>query len=141
MAHALPLSSAVSLPRLPFTLLPLPWASALWTFLKCGALFLLIRALWNRLGPTTSKAAWLIPLLLAGPYVIEDLRYGNAQGFIFALTGAALLLLPRARMLAAAALALAISIKVWPLYFLPYLAVRREWKVVGWTLALTAILL
>ena len=126
---------------MPFTLLPLSWASAVWTFLKCGALFLLIRALWYRLGPTTSTAAWLIPVLLAGPYVVEDLRYGNAQGFIFALTAAALLLLPRARMLAAAALALAISIKVWPLYFLPYLAVRREWKVVGATLALTAILL
>jgi len=126
---------------MPFTLLLLSWASAVWTFLKCGALFLLIRAFWRRLGPTNSTAAWLIPFLLAGPYVVEDLRYGNAQGFIFALTAAALLLLPRARLLAAAALALAISIKVWPLYFLPYLAVRREWKVVGATLALTAILL
>ena len=40
---------------MPFTLLPLPWASALWTFLKCVALFLLIRALWNRLGPTNKQ--------------------------------------------------------------------------------------
>ena len=126
---------------LPFTLLSLPMAASVWVILKCVALVLLVCALWKRLGPTAAKAAWLIPLLLAGPYVIEDLRYGNAQFFIFAMTGAALLILSRAPRLAAFALALAISIKVWPLFFIPYLAVRREWKVVGWTLGLTVALL
>ena len=125
----------------PFTLLSLPWAAAAWTALKCVALFLLIRALWKRLGPSPGMAAWLVPLLLAGPYVVEDLRYGNAQGFIFALTGAALLLASSMPLLAAFALALAVSIKVWPLFFIPYLAVRREWKLVGSTLAITAALL
>jgi hypothetical protein len=125
----------------PFTFLSLPWAAAVWTALKCGALFLLVRALWKRLGPAPGAAAWLVPLLLAGPYVVEDLRYGNAQSFIFALTAATLLLVSSAPLLAAFALALAISIKVWPLFFIPYLAVRREWKVVGWTLAITAVLL
>src|SRR6185503_17649526 len=103
--------------------------------------FLLIRALWKRLGPASNAAAWLVPLLLAGPYVVEDLRYGNAQSFVFALTGAALLLVSSAPLLAAFALALAISIKVWPLFFVPYLAARREWKTAGWTLGLTAALL
>jgi hypothetical protein len=125
----------------PLTLLPLGWAAGLWLLLKCGALFLLIRALWKRLGPTSVTAAWLIPLLLAGPYVVEELRYGNAQSFIVVLTGAALLLLPAAPVLAAAALALGISVKVWPLYFLPFLAVRREWKTVGWTAVFVVALL
>jgi hypothetical protein len=125
----------------PFTSLPLPWAAAVFTFLKASALVLLIHALWNRLGHTGSKSAWIIPLLFAGPYVVEDLRYGNAQSFIFVLTGAALLALPGAPILAAAALALGISIKVWPLFFVPLLAVRREWRVVGWTMAFTAVLL
>lgn len=125
----------------PFTLLSLPWAAALWTFLRCVALTALIVALWNRLGPAASKAAWVVPLFFAGPYVVEDLRYANAQTFIFTLTGGALLAVSAAPVLAAAALALAISIKVWPLFFLPLLAVRREWKVVGWTLVLTALLL
>jgi hypothetical protein len=125
----------------PFTSLPLPWAAALFAFLKGIALFLLIRALWNRLGATGSKAAWLIPFLLAGPYVVQDLRYGNAQSFIFALTGAALLALPALPVLAAASLALAISIKVWPVFFVPVLAARREWKVVGWAVVFTTILL
>jgi len=125
----------------PFTALPLSWAAAIFAFLKVGALFLLIRALWNRLGPTRSKAAWILPLLFAGPYVVADLRYGNAQSFIFVLTGAALLALPGAPVLAAAALALAISIKVWPLFFVPVLLFQRQWKVVGWTLAFTVVLL
>src|SRR5262245_21487685 len=60
---------------LPFTVLPLPWAAALWTLLRCAALFFFIFMLWKRLGPTTAKAAWLIPFLLAGPYVVEDFRY------------------------------------------------------------------
>src|SRR5688572_20097470 len=126
---------------LPFTVLPLPWAAAIWTLLRCTALFLLIRALWNRLGPTTSRAAWLIPFLLAGPYVVEDFRYANAQTFTFVLTGASLLALPAAPILAAAALALATSIKVWPLFFVPVLALRRQWTAVRWTLAFTALLL
>ena len=125
----------------PFTMLALPWAAGLWMLLKCGALLLLIVALWKRLAPATTRAAWIVPLLLAGPYVVEDLRYGNAQSFVFALTGAALVLFPGAPMLAAAALALAISIKVWPLYFVPYLAVCRAWKTAGWALVFTAVLL
>jgi hypothetical protein len=125
----------------PFTLLPIPIASAVWGVLRLAAILLLIRALWNRLGPASSTAAWLVPLLLAGPYVIEDLRYGNAQTFTFALAGAALLLVSSAPLLAAFALGLAISIKVWPLYFVPYLVARREWKVAGWALAFTAALL
>ena len=126
---------------LPFTRLPLSLAAAVWVVFKCGVLVLLVRSLWKRLGPATAKVAWLVPLLLAGPYVVEDLRYGNAQFFIFALTGAVLLALSEAPLLAAFALALAISVKVWPLFFIPFLAVRREWKVVGWTLGLTALLL
>lgn len=126
----------------PLTALPLAWATAMWTVLKCAALLILVRALWKRLGPANANRslAWLIPLLLAGPYIVEDLRYGNAQSLVFALTGAALLLLPTLPLVAAGALALAISIKVWPLFFVPYLAARRQWKVVACTVAITAVL-
>ena len=34
--------------------------------------------MWRRFGPIHSNSAWIIPVLLAGPYVVEDLRYGNA---------------------------------------------------------------
>jgi len=125
----------------PFTRLSLAWAAAIWTILRCGSLILLIRSLWKRLGPSTSAAAWLIPLLLGGPYVVEDLRYANAQTVAFALTGAALLLVSASPFLAAVALAGGIVLKVWPAFFLPYLMIRRQWRVVGWTLVLSAIFL
>src|SRR5262249_15229003 len=76
----------------------------------------------------------LIPLLLLAPYIIEEFRYGNAPFFIIALTAAALLYLRQRPILSGSALALAISIKVWPFFFLPYLAVRRNWNVVACTL-------
>jgi len=41
---------------------------------------------------------------------------------------------------AAAALALATSIKVWPLFFFPYLAARKEWRMLAGATALTAVL-
>jgi len=126
---------------LPFTKLSLPAAAAIWVVLKCVVLALFIHALWKRLGPAKTGAAWLVPILLAGPYVVEDLRYGNAQSFIFALTAAAFLVVSSAPILAAAALAIAISIKVWPLFFVPYLAVQREWRTVAWTFVFSAGLL
>jgi hypothetical protein len=85
-------------------------------------------------------AAWLIPLLLAAPYVIEDFRYGNAQFFVFALAALALLEAESRPMRSAAALALAVSIKVWPLFFLPYLVARRQSRVAAWTLVFTIVL-
>jgi hypothetical protein len=123
----------------PLTLLPLTWAAGLWAIAKVAALSLVVAALWNRLGPAISARAWWIPLLLAGPYVFEDLRYGNAQSFVFALTAAALLLLPRSALAAGAILGFAAILKVWPLYFVPYLAARREWKPAGWAIAFTIL--
>jgi hypothetical protein len=117
----------------PFALMPLGLSAALWVLLKVAVLILLLRAM-NRRWPTK---AWLVPALLAGPYVIQDFRYGNAQFFIFAMTVAGLLLVDENPLLAAGSLALAISVKIWPLFFVPYLFVRRYIKVATWTLVFT----
>jgi hypothetical protein len=82
----------------------------------------------------------LVPILLIAPYLIEELRYGNAQFFIIALTAAALLFASDRPVLAGGSLGLAISIKVWPLFFVPYLAARRSWKVVAGTLIFVLVL-
>jgi Glycosyltransferase family 87 len=74
------------------------------------------------------------------PYVVEEFRYGNAQFFVLALTVGGLLFLRERPAAAAASLGLAISLKVWPVFFIPYLAVRREWKTVALTLAFAAFL-
>jgi hypothetical protein len=118
----------------PFALLPLAWGAAVWVGLK-------IAILERGLKPaTTWSAAFVVPLLFITPYLVEEFRYGNAQFFIFALSAVALLLERKRPVLGAASLALGISIKVWPLFFVPYLAVRRNWKMVGYTLAFVAVL-
>ncbi|MBI2150400.1 MAG: DUF2029 domain-containing protein, partial [Acidobacteria bacterium] len=136
----------------PFAVLPLGWGAAVWVVLKVGVLVWLIGAIAalplgegekKRLNrpplrggrrPLGRMGCWLLPFFFMAPYVIEELRYGNAQFFVFALTAAALLIARERPMLSAASLALAIGIKVWPLFFVPYLLARRDWKVVSYAL-------
>ena len=122
---------------IPFALLPLKLGAGAWAALKFVVLDRLVRALASQLGWPGGREAWLVPLVVSGPYLVQEFRYGNAQFFIFALVAASLLWL-RARPIAAAfALGLAASLKIWPLLFVPYLAARREWRVVLWTLLFT----
>jgi len=127
----------------PFSLLPLGAASALWTGLKVAALAWVAFAIAHRasVDRTSSVDAaktrghrrrlyrgplmYLITVLLVAPYIIEELRYGNAQFYVFALTAASLLMLTKRPILAAVLLALGISFKCLPRFFVPYLAVRR----------------
>jgi Glycosyltransferase family 87 len=133
----------------PLAALPLASAAALWVTLKVAVLVLLIQAMFRRFELETQSSILLKPqgallllpgLLFIAPYLVEEFRYGNAQFFIFALTAAALLLARERPAPAAACLALAISIKVWPLFFLPYLAIRRDTKLVAYTLILVVAL-
>src|SRR5262245_29170416 len=107
----------------PLAMLPLGLAAALWVVAKIAVLLSLVQAVKKRV----PEAAVLISVLLIPPYLIEEFRCGNAQFFVLALTIGGRLLLRERRVLAAASLGLAISIKVWPLFFIPYLSVRREW--------------
>jgi glycosyl transferase family 87 len=118
----------------PFAMLPLGWSAALWVVLKVGILAWLLHAFWKRgLKPPTVYASFTV-LLLIGPYIVEEFRYGNAQFFVVALMIAALMRLRERPVLGAGSLALAISLKVFPLFFIPYLVARREWKFVSYTL-------
>jgi Glycosyltransferase family 87 len=112
----------------PFALLPLKAAAALWAMLQFAVLYWLARALAERID-FPGGAWWFFPFCVTAALLIQEIRYGNAQFLIFALTAAALLLLDERPLLAASLLALAISLKVWPLFFVPYLAARRRLKV------------
>ena len=120
----------------PFAALPLGTSAALWTIFKAIALAGLVMAIVRRF-PMPVDRSWWIAILLAAPYVIQEFHYGNAQLFVFALTAASLLITRTHPLKSAASLALAISLKVWPLFFVPYLAVRGDRKTVAWTLILT----
>lgn len=125
----------------PLAAIPIEWGAAIWVVLKVGALFALTATLWRRLPRMAGRWSWLAPALLAGAYVVEDLRYGNAQSLVFALTAAALLgVASNSRAWwPPAVLALAINIKVWPLFFVPYLVARRQVRAALVALAFTAM--
>jgi hypothetical protein len=125
---------------IPFALLPLPLASGLWATLKFVVLFFLVRALARRLIFPRTGYWWLIPLFLAGPFLIQEFRNGNVQFLVFALTASALLSLHRRPRIAAILLGTAVIFKVWPLYFVPYLAARRQVRVAGMTLVVALLL-
>src|SRR5262245_24186668 len=124
----------------PFSWLPLGLSAALWLILKALVLIGLVSTIPSRMPQQGGVAVWLIPLLLAGPYVVEDFRYGNAQFLVFALAAFSLLLSEKRPFTAGAALALGVAVKVWPLFFLPYLLARREWKTAQWAGVILVVL-
>jgi hypothetical protein len=102
---------------------------------KIGILVWLLQVMLGR----DLKPVYFLSFLLIAPYIIEEFRYGNAQFFVLALTIVALWILRPRPLAAAACLGLAISVKVWPAFFLPYLAVRRDWKPAAYSLAFVAV--
>jgi len=123
---------------LPFALLPYKAAAAVWAALKCAVLYALLRALGRRLDFPRSGFWWLVPVFLCGGFVVQELGVGNVQLLVFGLAAAALLSLEGNSSWPAFLLAFATSLKVWPLFFVPYLAVRRHSRVAALTLVLVA---
>jgi hypothetical protein len=122
---------------IPFALLPLRLSAIIWAALKLLTLGFLARGLFLRL-QMRGLGPQLLSVLPALPYLALEFHYGNVQFFIFALVAAAFLCLDERPVLAAVALALAISVKVWPLFFVPYLIMRRRFAVASLSLALSA---
>ena len=125
---------------LPFALLPFKAAAAAWLALKCVVLYLLIRALARRLDFPSTGFWWLVPVLLCGSFLAQEFGLGNAQFLTFGLVAASLLSLERHPSQAASLLAFAASLKVWPLFFLPYMAARRHGRAALLTLGLIVAL-
>ena len=121
---------------LPFAVLPYKAAVAVWAVLKCAALYFVIRALGRRLDLARTGYWWVLLMLLCGGFVVQELSLGNVQFLIFAMVAASLLWLDKHRHAAVFLLALAASLKVWPLFFVPYLAARRRTPMVLRTLGL-----
>jgi hypothetical protein len=122
---------------IPFALLPLRLSAIIWAALKLLTLGFLVRGLFLRL-QMRGLGLQLLSVLPALPYLAVEFHYGNVQFFIFALVAAGFLCLDERPVLGAFALALAISLKVWPLFFVPYLMVRRRFAVASLSLALSA---
>jgi alpha-1,2-mannosyltransferase len=123
---------------LPFALLPFKAAAAVWAALKCAVLYALIRVLGRHLDFPRTGFWWLVPVFLCGGFIVQELDVGNVQLLVFALTAASLLSLQANSGRSAFLLSFAASLKVWPLFFVPYLAVRRHTRVAAFALILVA---
>lgn len=120
---------------LPIALLPLKSAVIVWAALKCAILFFVAKELAIRTEFPPGGWWWLVPVCFCGAFFVQEFRFGNAQFLIFALVAASLWNLRRRPMWSAFTLALAVSLKVWPLFFLPYVAARRHLRVASLTAA------
>jgi Glycosyltransferase family 87 len=100
-----------------------------WAALQVSLLGWFLRA-WYRLHPPArfATAIW-IPALLLLPYLAKMLKGGNAQLLIVVLAWFALLEADRRPLLAGLLLGLAAAFKIWPAFLVPYLVLRRRWRV------------
>jgi Glycosyltransferase family 87 len=111
---------------LPLGLLPYKLSVAVWAAFKCAALYLVIRALGRRLNFPRTGLWWLVPVLLCGGFLVQEFILGNVQFLVFAVVAAGLLALERHEWRGAFLLALGVTLKIWPLFFMPYIAVRKS---------------
>jgi len=125
---------------LPLTYLPLRVASFCWilaAWAACSiATYLAIRA-W-KLKFTVSGA--LLGLIFLAPYVVLAVKFGNVQPYLIALVLLALLFAETHPGWSGLALAVAICFKVWPLFFAPWLLLRRRRSALFYAGSATAIL-
>jgi glycosyl transferase family 87 len=110
---------------LPLGLLPYKISVAVWAAFKCVALYLLIRALGRRLNFPRTGLWWLVPVPLCAGFLVQELTLGNVQFLVFVVVAAGLLTLERNEWRGAFLLGLGVTLKIWPLFFMPYIAVRK----------------
>jgi hypothetical protein len=121
----------------PLTLFPVPVAGFIWYLLKVAALAATVRIAVRLAGSGDLSEAKLfgIGFLLAGGYLIEEMATGNMHLLAMSCLVVAFYGIERRRFVAPSfCLALSILVKVTPAIVLPYLAIRRQWRVLGGTL-------
>ena len=134
---------AIAFLFLPFGWLPLELAALAFFALKLAALWYVGATVARHVGLSESRRqVFLIAFLIVGGYIAEELRFGNVHFLCIALMVFAY---DRAEagsaVLPAAALAVAIAIKVTPLALLAYFALRRRAAVCLATVVILALLI
>ena len=106
-----------------------------WLLLNAALVIAGMAAIARRVDAATgSRSLWLLPLAIVPLTTMYALQMGNAQLVFVVLAAVALLAFERGRhALGGLLLAYAIVGKLFPALLLVYLAIRREWRAVGWT--------
>jgi len=110
----------------PFSRLPLEWAGFVWMMgewaAMTAAVVLMVRTAKLQLTCIAILAACAYMLA----YVVLAVRSGNVQSYLIALILSAMCLSESHRRAAGFLLAVAITFKIWPLFFLPWFLRRRR---------------
>ena len=118
----------------PLSRMPLFWAGLSWMLgawaAAIGAVAVTVRTARLRFTRRGRLAGYAFVLA----YVVVCIRSGNVQPYIIAMILAALMLSESHRIWAAFLLALAISFKVWPVFFLPWFLRSGRRLVLVWLL-------
>lgn len=138
MFKYLPSSAAV---YLPFAVLPMEAAKALWFALSiaafAGALVLMLRLM-----PDVHGFVPVVATLIVGKYLLHELRLGQINTFVMLvslLVVSALSRSPKADRAAGLWAGLATAIKPYAALFVAYLVVKRRWAAAAIALAATAV--
>jgi hypothetical protein len=114
----------------PLWLAPYPVAAYIWylfSVLEITGCVLIV--VWAFPALRDSKKMWILIALATAPYFVMILHYGNAHLLATFLLFASLYLFLRQKdVVGGLCMALAITIKVTPVLLLPYLALKRRWK-------------
>ena len=124
----------------PFASLPLWTVAGIWAALKVILLGPLVWAFYWRYPPSRFRPALWTSALLFLPYLAYELQMGNVQFLLVEMVCFALLLGDQRPVVSSLLLGLATAIKVWPVFILPFLAVRGHgrWRIGVQGLAATA---
>ncbi len=133
-------SPLLAVAALPLTWFPPGWAVRLFSLTSVLAAALLGVVLCQLLGRPRAQPLVFVGLAAYGP-VWSTLHTGQINIVVALLTAVAVWGVVRARPRAAGpALAAGTLVKTLPGVLVPWLALRREWKALGWTAAAAAVL-
>src|SRR5207249_2342860 len=128
------------------SLFPYGLAKFLWLLLSVAALFSIFTAV-HRLCVRHTASFWVsvglqsVAFLVCIKYFIVSIRYLNVHTILLAcMLGAFVLVYKKRDWSAAVLFSVAICVKVVPVLLLPYFMIKRKWKFVYLTAALTIVL-
>lgn len=111
---------------LPLTKLPLKIASFCWIVIAWAACSLVTALAIRKWKLTFTVSGALLGLIFLAPYVVLAVKFGNVQPYLIALVLVTLLSAEKHPGWSGLALAVAVCFKVWPLFFAPWLLLRRR---------------
>ncbi|MFY9554566.1 MAG: glycosyltransferase family 87 protein [Blastocatellia bacterium] len=117
----------------PLWLLPYYASAYTWYVLSVLEIIGIISIVdWTFPAIRTSKKMLVLLILAVAQYFVMALHYGNVHILVTFMLFASLYLFLKNRILSAAmVLALTISIKLTPVFLLPYFALKKQWKLLG----------